>query len=81
MFWSSESPLKTHHLISGAQFSTAGVDFIQVTLDGLQVGDAIAPTQLQNQLQQGKGNSKEHDRVGKTLISIMRKVNSMLKCT
>ncbi|TNN65179.1 hypothetical protein EYF80_024586 [Liparis tanakae] len=29
-----------------------GVDFIQVALDGLQVGNAIAATQLQNQLQQ-----------------------------
>jgi len=34
------------------------VDFIQVALDGLQVGNAIATTQLQNQLQQGK---KERD--------------------
>lgn len=42
-----------YHLLSGVQF-TAGVDFVQVALDGLQVGDAITTTQLQNQLQQGK---------------------------
>lgn len=54
------SELKAYHLASGAQFSTTGVDFIQVALDGLQVGDTITTTQLQNQLQQGKGgNSRE----------------------
>lgn len=43
--------LLLYHLLSGAQFSTAGVDFVQVGLDGLQVGGTITTTQLQNQLQ------------------------------
>lgn len=42
-----------HHLISGAQSGAAGVDLIQVALDGLQVSNAIATTQLQDQLQGG----------------------------
>lgn len=39
-----------YHVLSGAQFSTAGVDFVQLALDGLQVGDTVTTTQLQNQL-------------------------------
>ena len=50
--------LNSHHLISGAQFSAAGVDFVQVALDELQVGDAIASTQLQDQLRRGKGGKQ-----------------------
>ena len=43
--------LLLYHLLSGAEFSAAAVDFVQVGLDGLQVGGTITTTQLQNQLQ------------------------------
>lgn len=44
----------TNHLLIGAHFNTTGVDFIEVALDGLQVGDTITATQLQDQLQMGE---------------------------
>lgn len=50
--------LNSYLLIRGAQFSAAGVDFVQVALDGLQVGDTIATTQLQDQLQRGNGGKQ-----------------------
>ena len=46
--------LETHQLISGAQF----MDFIQVGLDGLQVGEAVTTTQLQNHLQRGRDGTQ-----------------------
>lgn len=34
--WNSlEHALKTHHLVSGAEFNTTSLDFIQVALNGL----------------------------------------------
>lgn len=45
---------KHHNLTAGAQLNTAGVDFIKVALDGLQVGNTITTAQLKNQLQKNK---------------------------
>lgn len=60
---------ETHQLISGAQF----MDFIQVGLDGLQVGEAVTTTKLQNHLQQERDETqvtqkKREKAVGKSLI-------------
>lgn len=44
--------LKAHHLISGAELNSAGVDFVQVALNALQIDDTVTTTQLQNQLEQ-----------------------------
>lgn len=49
--WGSENDF-LNHLITGAQLNAAGVDFIEVGLDALQVGDTVTSAKLQNQLQQ-----------------------------
>lgn len=44
--------LSFYHLLHGTKFSTAGVDFVKVVLDLLQVRDTIATTQFQDKLEQ-----------------------------
>lgn len=51
--WNSDDIF--YHLLNRAQLSTAGMDFVQVPLDGSQVGDAITTTKFQNQLHKDKG--------------------------
>lgn len=44
--------LHAHHLLHKANFSTACVNFVQVILDLLQVGDTIKATQLEDELEE-----------------------------